>query len=59
MAHRKPSIAKARDLLGWRPRIGLDAALERTLYSYLEGLRPAPRQARKAPPNPIGARRTG
>jgi UDP-4-amino-4-deoxy-L-arabinose formyltransferase/UDP-glucuronic acid dehydrogenase (UDP-4-keto-hexauronic acid decarboxylating) len=49
MAHRKPCIAKARDLLGWRPRIGLDAALERTLYSYLEALRPLPRRSPTVP----------
>ncbi|MFZ3115438.1 MAG: bifunctional UDP-4-keto-pentose/UDP-xylose synthase [Syntrophales bacterium] len=33
---RKPSIAKAEKLLGWRPEIGMDEALERTLYSFLE-----------------------
>ncbi len=33
---RKPSIAKAEKLLGWRPEIGMDEALEWTLYSFLE-----------------------
>lgn len=33
---RKPSIAKARKLLGWEPKVGMKEALERTLYSFLE-----------------------
>ncbi len=33
---RKPSIVKAEKLLGWRPEIGMDEALKRTLYSFLE-----------------------
>ncbi|MCE5280697.1 MAG: bifunctional UDP-4-keto-pentose/UDP-xylose synthase [Deltaproteobacteria bacterium] len=33
---RKPSIEKARDLLGWRPEIGLEDSLRMTLYSFLE-----------------------
>jgi len=33
---RKPSIVKARELLGWTPSVGLEDALERTLYSFLE-----------------------
>jgi nucleoside-diphosphate-sugar epimerase len=32
---RKPSIAKARRLLGWDPQVSLDAALERTFASFL------------------------
>lgn len=33
---RKPSVAKAEKLLGWQPEIGMDEALKRTLYSFLE-----------------------
>lgn len=33
---RKPSIAKAQHLLGWQPEIGMEEALRRTLYSFLE-----------------------
>lgn len=33
---RKPSIVKARELLDWTPAIGLEEALQRTLYSFLE-----------------------
>lgn len=33
---RKPSIAKAQKLLGWKPEIGMEEALTRTLYSFLE-----------------------
>jgi nucleoside-diphosphate-sugar epimerase len=33
---RKPSIEKARTLLGWEPRVGLEEALRKTLYAFLE-----------------------
>lgn len=33
---RKPSIEKARKLLGWEPKIGLEDSLRMTLYSFLE-----------------------
>jgi len=33
---RKPSIAKARRLLDWEPKIGLEESLKRTLYSFME-----------------------
>ena len=33
---RMPDIAKAQKLLGWRPKIDLDAALRRTMASYIE-----------------------
>ena len=33
---RKPDIAKARTLLGWEPRIGLEDALRMTLHSFLK-----------------------
>ncbi len=33
---RKPSIEKARTLLGWEPKIGLEDSLRMTLYSFLE-----------------------
>jgi UDP-4-amino-4-deoxy-L-arabinose formyltransferase/UDP-glucuronic acid dehydrogenase (UDP-4-keto-hexauronic acid decarboxylating) len=38
---RKPSIAKARALLGWEPRVGLDDSLRMTLYSFLEENEPS------------------
>lgn len=33
---RKPSIAKARKLLDWEPKIDLEDSLTRTIYSFLE-----------------------
>lgn len=33
---RKPSIEKARRILGWEPRIGLKDAMQKTLYAFLE-----------------------
>ena len=33
---RKPSIAKAKELLNWTPKIGLEESLKMTLYSFLE-----------------------
>ncbi len=33
---RTPDISKAKRLLGWEPRIGLDEALRSTLYAFLE-----------------------
>lgn len=33
---RKPSIGKARRILGWEPRIGLKEAMQKTLYAFLE-----------------------
>ncbi len=33
---RKPSVAKAKKLLGWEPRTSLDHALERTFDAFLE-----------------------
>lgn len=33
---RKPSIEKARKLLGWEPKVGLEDSLRMTLYSFLE-----------------------
>lgn len=33
---RRPSIEKARRLLGWEPKIGLGESMKRTLYSFLE-----------------------
>lgn len=33
---RTPSVAKARQLLGWQPQVGLDEALQRTLHAHLE-----------------------
>jgi len=34
--HRRPSIEKARRLLGWTPRTDLDTALRETLNYFLE-----------------------
>jgi len=31
---RRPNIAKARELLGWKPRVSLDQGLERTIASF-------------------------
>jgi len=55
---RKPSIANARRLLGWRPEIGLDAAIYETLDYFLRDhvdrtqakgeIRPQPRRRRSA-----------
>ncbi len=36
VSRRKPSVAKARKLLGWRPRVGLEEAVEKTLVYFLE-----------------------
>ena len=33
---RKPSIRKATEILGWRPKVGLDAALKQTFTSFLD-----------------------
>jgi len=33
---RKPSIEKAKRLLGWEPRVGLKEAMKKTLYAFLE-----------------------
>jgi nucleoside-diphosphate-sugar epimerase len=33
---RKPSIEKARNLLGWEPKIGLEDSLRMTLHAFLE-----------------------
>jgi len=38
---RKPCIEKARKLLQWTPKIGLEEALKRTLYSFLEENNPS------------------
>jgi len=32
----KPSIEKARRLLGWSPKIGLEESLKRTLHAFLD-----------------------
>jgi UDP-4-amino-4-deoxy-L-arabinose formyltransferase/UDP-glucuronic acid dehydrogenase (UDP-4-keto-hexauronic acid decarboxylating) len=33
---RKPNIEKAKELLGWTPKIGLEESLKNTLYAFLE-----------------------
>ena len=33
---RKPSIAKAKKLLGWSPKVSMDEALERTFDAFLK-----------------------
>jgi hypothetical protein len=33
---RKPNIEKAKKLLGWIPKIGLEKSLKNTLYAFLE-----------------------
>ncbi len=37
--HRKPSVEKARTLLGWEPKTGLDDALRMTLNYFLEEMK--------------------
>jgi len=39
---RKPSIEKARRLLGWEPKVGMEESMKRTLYSFLEENRDFP-----------------
>jgi nucleoside-diphosphate-sugar epimerase len=41
---RKPSIDKARTLLGWSPKVGLEDSLRMTLYSFLEENEPSFRE---------------
>ncbi len=41
---RKPSIEKARTLLGWSPKVGLEDSLRMTLYSFLEENEPSLRE---------------
>ena len=41
---RKPSIEKARSLLGWSPKVGLEDSLRMTLYSFLEENEPSLRE---------------
>lgn len=36
IATRKPSIARARERLGWEPRVGLRQALERTFNAFID-----------------------
>jgi len=36
IVRRRPSVAKAHRLLGWKPKVGLDAALERTFRAFLD-----------------------
>ena len=36
IVHRVPSIARAERLLGWRPQIGFDEAVRRTIAHYVE-----------------------
>jgi UDP-4-amino-4-deoxy-L-arabinose formyltransferase/UDP-glucuronic acid dehydrogenase (UDP-4-keto-hexauronic acid decarboxylating) len=33
---RKPSIEKAKELLGWTPKVGLEESLKKTLDAFLE-----------------------
>ena len=37
---RVPSIARARRILGWEPRVSLDEGIRRTLDFYLKNRRP-------------------
>ena len=36
VSRRRPSVEKARRLLGWRPKVGLEEAVERTLVYFLK-----------------------
>jgi nucleoside-diphosphate-sugar epimerase len=38
---RQPEIARARTLLGWEPRVALDAGLERTIADFRRRLPPS------------------
>ncbi len=46
-AQRQPDITRARELLGWQPRIGLDEGLVRTIAYFDELLRADPEAARR------------
>ncbi|MDF1586127.1 UDP-glucuronic acid decarboxylase family protein [Marinimicrococcus flavescens] len=51
---RRPSIERARTLLGWQPRVGLEDGLARTVAHFAERLRPAaPAPARPRVPAPL------
>jgi len=57
MVARKPSIEKARRLLGWNPTTTLDEALERTYKAFLEDWLPSGPQADQPEPSPVRVRR--
>jgi UDP-glucuronate decarboxylase len=46
---RRPDIARASELLGWQPTVGLDAGLERTIRYFREVLQGGLPQQRYAP----------
>jgi nucleoside-diphosphate-sugar epimerase len=36
IVRRVPSVARARELLGWEPKIGFEEAIRRTIAHYIE-----------------------
>jgi nucleoside-diphosphate-sugar epimerase len=55
IVRRRPSIAKARRLLHWEPRVGLDKALEQTFRAFLEEWSASEATAAREPATPRDA----
>ncbi|MGN6156389.1 MAG: UDP-glucuronic acid decarboxylase family protein [Sphingomicrobium sp.] len=47
---RQPDISRARELLGWEPKVSLDSGLQRTIAYFRESLHPPERNFGKRPP---------
>ena len=66
LVHRRPSIAKARTLLGWQPKVDLESAIHRTLGHFVAEWRSsravatgaaATREDRRGTPGPLAGSR--